>query len=226
MSALFVAATGTDIGKTFVAAAMLRYLRGEGIAARGLKPVVSGYDPQRPAESDPGVLLTAMGLDVSDEAIDAIAPFRYAAPLAPTLAARREGRRLPFEDVVSFCRAQIAAARSPLLIEGVGGVMSPIAEDATGLDLVEALKLGVLLVAGSHLGAISHTLTAIAAIRERRLEIAGIALNQSAEGDVGVAETREQVAHFVRDVPVFVVRRDNARDDVWRAIARATRLMP
>ena len=87
MSAYFVTSTGTDIGKTFVTAGLIRYLRGSGQPIDALKPVVSGYDSSVVETSDPAVLLGALGKPVSAEEIERIAPWRFRAPLAPDLAA-------------------------------------------------------------------------------------------------------------------------------------------
>ena len=118
MSTLFVTATGTEIGKTLVAAALCHELRAAGRPVRALKPVLSGYDPATLAESDPGVLLASLGEAVTEEAVAEITPWRFAAPLSPDMAAAREGRRLDLADIVAFCRA---AQGDPLLIEGIGG---------------------------------------------------------------------------------------------------------
>ena len=87
MSAYFVTSTGTDIGKTFVTAGLIRYLREAGQSVHALKPVVSGYDSSVVETSDPAVLLNALGRAVSADEIEHIAPWRFRAPLAPDIAA-------------------------------------------------------------------------------------------------------------------------------------------
>ena len=163
MTAFFITGTGTGIGKTFVTAGLLRSLRESGVAASAIKPVLSGYDG--PSGSDPALLLEAMGQAISEDAVAQIAPFRFQAPLSPDMAARREGRSLDYAAVLSFCR-DAAARPETVLIEGVGGVMVPLDDRRTTLDLMQALHLPVLLVAGSYLGSISHSLTAMAALAQ------------------------------------------------------------
>src|SRR5262249_21918620 len=102
VTAAFVTATGTDVGKTFVTAGLIRHFRTAGRAVEAFKPVVSGFDPATPALSDPGMLLAALGRKVTPEELDRIAPFRFAAPLSPDMAARREGRTLDFDAIVEF----------------------------------------------------------------------------------------------------------------------------
>jgi dethiobiotin synthetase len=207
VSALFITATGTDIGKTFITAGLLGWLRRAGVAVDALKPVMSGYDPAEPAASDGGVLLAAMGYDPTPEAIARIAPLRFAAPLAPDMAARAEGRALHLDELLTLCRARIAETHRPLVIEGVGGVMSPVAEDATGLDLLAALGCPAVLVAGSYLGTISHTLTAAAVLAQRGVTLRAIVVNESADSSVPLRDTREAIARFLPDVPVLTCPR-------------------
>ena len=207
MSALFITATGTDCGKTFVTAGLLRHLRGAGLAARALKPVVSGFDEAAPEGSDPAVLIEAMGEAFTQAALDAVAPMRFKAPLAPNMAARLEGRRMELDDILRVCAPALRVSKSPLLIEGAGGVMSPMAEGATCLDAIMALRLPALLVSGSYLGAISHALTANAAMRAAGCAPCAIAVNESEGSGVSVAETIAELAGFLPGVPLAPIRR-------------------
>lgn len=205
MSAFFVTATGTDIGKTFVTAGLIRHLREHGKSARAFKPVVSGFDIATAAVSDPGVLLDAMDEKITPEALDRVSPWRFAAALSPDMAAAREGRALDFDAIVSACGAQ--PSDGTLFIEGVGGVMVPLDARHTVLDLMAALKLPLILVAGSYLGTISHTLTALDALRRRDLTIAALVVNDSGDGAVPLDETIAAIARFAPDVPIAAIPR-------------------
>lgn len=218
MPVLIVTGVGTDIGKTYVTAAIIRALRERAVAVDAFKPVLSGFDPERAAESDAGVLLEALGRPITEETIAAIAPFRYAAPMSPPLAAAREGRRVCFSDIEEACRQRIAGAgQALLLIEGAGGVMSPLSESATGLDLIEALAAPVLLVTGSYLGAISHTLTALEALRRRGLTVRAVVVNESLEAGATLEETQESLRVLAGGVPlVGVARGGEAPEELLR----------
>src|SRR6185312_11394198 len=102
MSAYFVTSTGTDIGKTFVTAGLIRYLRQSSQPVAALKPIVSGYDPSVVETSDPAVLLTALGRPVTAAEVNRIAPWRFRAPVSPDLAAAREGRNIDFDQLIAF----------------------------------------------------------------------------------------------------------------------------
>jgi dethiobiotin synthetase len=213
MRALFVAGSHTDVGKTHAACALIRAARARGLAVDALKPVVSGFDPQDWAQSDPGRLLTALDRPLTPRTLEAISPLRFRAALSPPMAARLEGVRLGLAQMAAFCRAGLAASTADLmLVEGVGGVMSPIAEDATGLDLMIALGLPTVLVGGSYLGAISHTLTAIETLRSRNLPILAVVVSESGEVDApDFRETVASVAAFAGDVAVVGADRGEAQ---------------
>ncbi|WP_312165892.1 dethiobiotin synthase [Phenylobacterium sp.] len=209
MRRLFVTGAHTDVGKTYVACAMLRAARAKGLSADALKPVVSGIDLADWAGSDPGLLLEALGRPLDLEALDRIAPLRFAAPLSPPMAARLEGVDLRLAQLTRFCQAGLAASAADLtLVEGAGGVMSPMAEDGTGLDLMLALGLPGVLVGGSYLGAISHTLTAVETLRARGLAIEAVVVSQSADPQApDFAQTVESVAAFAGGVKVIAAAR-------------------
>lgn len=216
MTALFVAGAHTDVGKTFAACAMLRAARAKGLATDAFKPVVSGFDPQDWAESDPGRLLQALGRELTFQTLDAVSPWRYRAPLSPPMAARLEGQQLALSDFAGFCREGLARSRVGFkLVEGVGGVMSPIAAGATCLDLMGELGLPVVLVGGGYLGAISHTLTACEVVRARGLRLQAVVVSEDADPQApSFADTVASVAEFTRDVPVLAAARD---DQAWAA---------
>ncbi|CAN0456632.1 unnamed protein product, partial [Laminaria digitata] len=174
MPAVFVTASGTDIGKTYVAEALLNQWRAAGRTVAVLKPILSGYDPAAAATSDSGRLLTAAGVGITPESINLVSPWRYDAPMSPDMAAAREGRSVPVDEVIAYCAAAIAEADEAgmsLLIEGIGGVMVPLDETRTVADLIAALGIPALLVGGSYLGSLSHTLTAYEALRSRNIAV-------------------------------------------------------
>ncbi|HWA61332.1 MAG TPA: dethiobiotin synthase [Caulobacteraceae bacterium] len=206
MGVLFVAGAGTDAGKTYVGAAVIRALRARGVAAEAFKPLVSGFDPDAPEDSDPAVLLAAQGIPWSAEALERISPWRYRAPLAPCQAAAREGGRVDAEAVIGACRERAAAAEGLLLVESAGGIMSPLDERRTMLDLAEALGAPVLLVTGSYLGAMSHTLTAAAVIADRGLPLAAVVVSETA-AEPPLDETLAMLEGFLPGEALFAVAR-------------------
>jgi dethiobiotin synthetase len=225
MTAYFVTSTGTDIGKTFVTAGLMRHLRNTGEAVDAFKPVVSGFDIATAALSDPGVLLGALDEVVTSQTLARISPWRFAAPLSPDMAAAREGQSLDFNAIVSVCRKRVAQSEGTLFIEGVGGVMVPLDETHTVLDWMKALDLPLILVTGSYLGTISHTLTAMDCLSRKGLTVKALVINDSGDGAVPLDETKAALARFLPDVTLAVLPRvkrpTDAADNfaaLWRAI--------
>ena len=207
MSAYFVTSTGTDIGKTFVTAGLIRYLRNAGAAVDALKPLVSGYDSSVVETSDPAVLLAALGRNVSADEIARIAPWRFRAPLAPDLAAAREGRSVEFDKLIEFSRAAVKRVNGILFIEGVGGIMVPLDAKHTVVDWMAALDIPLLLVVGGYLGTISHTLTALDVLAQRKLTIAAIVVSESERNTVELEDTVASIERFAKGTAVIGVPR-------------------
>jgi dethiobiotin synthetase len=202
MSAYFVTSTGTDTGKTFVTAGLIRYLRQSHQPVSALKPVVSGYDSSVVETSDPAVLLRALGRAVSADEIASMAPWRFRAPLSPDLAAAREGRSVDFDELIAFSRKAVADTLGMLFIEGVGGIMVPLDGKRTVLDWMAALDIPLLLVVGGYLGTISHTLTALDVLAQRKLTIAGIVVSESERDTVELDDTVASISRFTNGVEV------------------------
>jgi dethiobiotin synthetase len=202
MTAIFVSATGTDVGKTFVTAGLIRHFRAQGRAVDAIKPVVSGFDPAAPGGRDPAALLAALGRPLTTEEIGRISPWRFAAPLSPDMAAQREGRTIDFDAVTAFCRSAMTARRGLLLIEGIGGIMVPLDGNRTVLDLMTQLRLPILLVAGSYVGTISHTLTALQVLVRRNLDVAAVVVSESVQSAATLEETVAAIAGFAGSIDV------------------------
>jgi dethiobiotin synthetase len=207
MSAVFVSATGTDVGKTFVTCSLIAHLRTRGVTVEAIKPVLSGFDPAALPASDPGLLLAALGREVTMAEAERISPWRFAAPLSPDMAAAREGRVIDFAAVTGFCEKAMAACRGHLLIEGIGGIMVPLDARHTVLDLISELRLPLLLVAGSYVGTISHTLTALHVIARRNLDIAAIVVSESKVSTASLDDTVGAIARFSDPIDVVGIPR-------------------
>lgn len=218
--ALFVTSSGTEIGKTLITSALAHQLRGTDTLV--LKPVVSGYEPETAADSDPGRILAAQGRPVTEAAVAAIAPWRFKTPVAPDVAARLEGRAVTAADIAAFC-ATSGAGRETLIVEGAGGLMAPIAERQTFLDVLAITRWPSLLVVGSYLGTLSHTYTAVETLRARGLPIAGIVISESAGGG-SIAELTRSIAAFLPELPLCVVPRLEGPEP-WGQAPRLTQFL-
>jgi dethiobiotin synthetase len=206
MPAIFVTGTGTDVGKTFVTAELIRHLRRAGQAVDALKPVVSGFDPAQAQAGDPGVLLTALGRPVTPAEIERISPWRFSAPLSPDMAARQQNRMVDFAALIDLCRRSASAQPGVLFIEGVGGAMVPLDERNTVLDWMAALKFPLLVVAGSYLGSISHTLTCLEVLGSRGLVVKALVVSETSNSTVRLPDTIETLVRFA-SAPIVALPR-------------------
>ena len=202
MSAIFVTATGTDIGKTYVTAGLIRHFRTAGRDVDAVKPVMTGYDPAEAEGSDAGLLLKALGKPVDPAAIERISPWRYAAPLSPDVASRRENRALPFDELVAFSQRAIAGNSGHLLIEGVGGMMVPLDDRHTVLEWMTALRVPLVMVTGTYLGTLSHTLTCLDVLGRRALAIKALVVNETPGSSVPLADTIARLRCFAPSIPI------------------------
>jgi dethiobiotin synthetase len=207
MTAVFVTATGTDIGKTFVTIGLIRHFSSAGRAVEAIKPVVSGFDPAAWQNSDPAALLAALGRPTTLDEADRISPWRFAAPLSPHMAARHEGRSIAFPEVVDFCRRAFAARRGVLLIEGIGGIMVPLDERHTVLDWMIEIDLPAVLVAGSYVGTLSHTLTALDVLDRNELKVAAVVVSETPGSAASLADTADTIRRFATNIEVFALPR-------------------
>lgn len=177
MRGLFVTATDTGVGKTEVACALLANARAAGLDAVGMKPAQSGHEPGVP--SDAARLRAAAG---GVEPIGEICPYSFAAPLAPAVAARVEGREVSLDRVLAAARA-LAARHAAVVVEGAGGLLVPLTERESYADLAVALGLPVLVVARAGLGTVNHVALTVEALRRRGLALLGIVLNRTGPVD-------------------------------------------
>jgi dethiobiotin synthetase len=182
MRGVFVTGTGTEVGKTVVAAVMARSANVSGARVAVFKPAVSGLDdyPLRPETWDcapelPDHVLLRLASG-SAQGDDQIAPYRYAAAVSPHLAAELAGEPID-PDLLRGAALEATEGRDLLICEGVGGFLVPLTPRYLVRDLARDLAMPVVLVAAPGLGTINHTLLTIEGIRDSGLEVAKVVMN-------------------------------------------------
>jgi dethiobiotin synthetase len=173
---LFVTATDTGVGKTEVACALVRGHRARGLDVGAMKPAQSGVEPGEPSDAD---RLRAAAGDGDPQEL--VCPYRFSPPLAPAVAARLAGEEVSLSRILEAARA-LAARHAALVVEGAGGILTPLTNRETFADLAVALGLPVLVVARAGLGTVNHTALTCEALRARRLTVHGIVLDRASEG--------------------------------------------
>ncbi|MCH2202529.1 MAG: dethiobiotin synthase [Fuerstiella sp.] len=180
MKTLFVSGTDTDVGKTWVSCQILGELRRRGIRIGAWKPVCSGavqHDGQLVWE-DIRSLASAIGVNDTDHALtDLICSHRFQAPMAPNVAARLEGRALSGDDLVGGLDAWEGYA-DLMLIEGAGGLLSPLSDGMLVADLAQRLTSPTLIVSANRLGTIHQTLATVEAAQSRGIKVVAVVLNE------------------------------------------------
>jgi dethiobiotin synthetase len=195
---IFITGTDTGVGKTHVTAALLTELRRRGVNAAAFKPIACGKGGRHDAEIYAAIMNHEQPLDV-------INPIYLRHPLAPSVAAKLERKRIDLRKILRTYR-QLSADYSVVLVEGAGGLLVPIRENYFVADLAKALKLPLLIVARLGLGTINHTLLTVHQANAHSLKIAGLVLNDTVGGRHGLAEkTNIQVLPKLCKVPLLGV---------------------
>ena len=199
-SGYFITGSDTDVGKTYIACQVVSQLRQRGIKVTTRKPAESGCEL-----TDSGELIAhdAQALRQANdnrESIEAIAPFRFRAALAPHRAAGLEGRKILLADLIVACEG--GEPDHLLLVEGAGGFYSPLAENGLNADLASALQLPVIIVVNDRIGAVNQALMTVQAVTDRKLRVAAIILNQvEATTDEFMDNASDLKTHC--DLPLF-----------------------
>jgi len=178
MARFFIAGSGTDIGKTYLTCALIRELRRRHIDVDAVKPVMSGFDPSRPLESDAARIAEALGEPPSASVLARISPLCFRAPQSPDIAACREGRELSLPLVIKATRLRENAAVG--LAETIGGVCVPLGGGATVCEWMAHFGYPAILVVGAYLGGLSHAITAYRALIHAGAAVACVAINPGA----------------------------------------------
>lgn len=184
---IFITGTDTGVGKTYVAAGIASELIRRGVSVGVMKPAETGCD-SRQGRLIPRDALRLMRAANAKDPLILVNPYRFKKPLAPSVAAKLEGKLINREKILSAYRT-LMSRHEFMIVEGAGGVMVPLWREYTFLDLAESLGLPVLVVARPGLGTINHTLLTVAALKERELTVAGIVINYAQEQKTGLAET-------------------------------------
>ncbi len=201
---LFITGTDTGVGKTVVCGALANCLVAKGGRPGVFKPVASGCVHSREGLVSADAEFLAHCAN-SEFTLEQINPVRYVEPLAPSVAAERAGEPVDFE-VIERAYRYLAERTGLMLVEGVGGVMVPLSKDVLVLDLMVALGLPVLVVSGSKLGAINHTVLTVRACEGAGLTVAGVVINGYDVENASLAEeSNPQVISEICGVPILSV---------------------
>ena len=190
---IFITGTDTGAGKTVLTALLVRHLREHGVNAVALKPVCSG------GRGDARALQTAMNGAL---ALDEINPWHFRAPIAPRLAARRERRQVRLAEVLAHIHA-MQKRFEVVLVEGAGGLLSPLGEDFDSRDLLAALRATPVIVSPNRIGVVNQVLLALNALPRGRAAGARIVLMSPPRPDASTGTNAGLIAELSATKRIF-----------------------
>jgi dethiobiotin synthetase len=215
---IFITGTDTGVGKTVIAAGIIRALTRKGVKAGAMKPVETG------CVDEGGTLVARDGMFLRKiagmgEPAEVVTPVRFSCPLAPMVAAELEGRSVDI-DVVMHAYSMLIAEYDFLVVEGAGGLMVPLMRENGRTDapeqrrvqstyfisdLIKTLALPALVVARAGLGTINHTLLTVMHALEEGIELRGVIINNCEPEGTVAGQTNPEVLQRICPVPILGV---------------------
>lgn len=189
---IFVTGTDTGVGKTLLTALLLHHLRSREVRALAMKPFCSG------GRADVNLLQSLQPGELSDAEMN---PFYFPEPVAPLVSTRLRRKKIRLPEVIQRIR-EVQNRCDTLIVEGSGGVLVPLGEGFTVLDLISALRAQVIVVGRNKLGTINHTLLTSKVLKDNGLRIVSVVLMDPARLD-DTAQTNQKILSELLSVPVL-----------------------
>jgi len=199
MKPLFVTATDTDIGKTFVCAGLAYALKKSGIDVGIMKPFACGVKQKIGFSSNDLTILTNAAM--VDDAEDIINPFFFPIPASPYTAAKNLGVKIDVEHVME-CFRKLDEIHDIVLVEGIGGIMTPILKDYAIIDLIKDLMANTIIVTSSKIGTVNHTVLTCNMCKNMNIPIKGLIINNFDSTGYPIPELERDLSALT-DLPVL-----------------------
>ena len=199
MKPLFVTATDTDIGKTFVCAGLAYALKKSGIDVGIMKPFACGVKQKIGFSSNDLTILSNAAM--VDDAEDIINPFFFPLPASPYTAAKNLGVKINVEHVME-CFRKLDEIHDIMLVEGIGGIMTPILKDYAIIDLIKDLMANTIIVTSSKIGTVNHTVLTCNMCKNMNIPIKGLIINNFDSTGYPIPELERDLSALT-DLPVL-----------------------
>lgn len=199
---IFITGTDTGVGKTVVAAGLAALFRKSGLNVGVMKPIQTGCVSRKGERIAPDArfLLQASG---ADDPIDQVCPCRFRIPATPLVAAEHEGKTIDLDHIEETYR-RLSSRHQVMVVEGIGGLLTPITPTETVMDLARRLKLPLIIVAHTRLGTLNHTLLTVRYAQQAKASVMGIILNRPSRASRSLAErTNSEVLSRLCSVPIL-----------------------
>jgi len=193
MNSLFITGTDTDVGKTCVTAGIVNYLSKMNVDVGVMKPFASGYKANEDSVSeDVEILIKYSGVT---DPVDLINPYFFEIPTSPYEACMKLNREIDISKIVD-AYSQLISNHDIVIVEGIGGIMTPISQNYFVSDLIFELKLNSIIVAGSKIGAVNHLMLTYEHSQQKNLNFNGFLINQNVPDGYELSSLRQQVSRL------------------------------
>jgi len=202
---VFITGTDTGVGKTIVTAGLISLFIDEGLDVGVMKPIETGCLRRngRLVPRDATLLKEVSG---SKDDLSLINPYQFSKPLAPLIASEIDHKEIKLEKISSAYR-RLKKNHDLIFVEGAGGLLVPLTRRSTNLDLIRKLDLPLIIVVGSRLGAVNHTLLTINWAKENRVKVIGILINHppfhSTLSKNLAEKTNSRLIRYFTEVPIL-----------------------
>ncbi|MBL7003845.1 MAG: dethiobiotin synthase [Gammaproteobacteria bacterium] len=197
---LFIIGTDTDVGKTYITQQIIIQLQANALPIKVRKPIESGCEKQTDGTLQPADGTALWQANNKNESLDNVTPFRFEPAIAPNRAAQLVGKKISTEQLKQACLKDIDD-NDFLIVEGAGGLYSPLCDDGLNIDLAKALDLDVILVVKDKLGCINHTLLTLNALSQAKLNCKLIILNQCSDATINTYDHLNEIQQLT-DIPI------------------------
>ena len=193
MKSLFVTGTDTDVGKTCVTAGIVNHLSKQDIDVGVMKPFASGYKATEDSISEDVEILTKYS-GVTDS-VDLINPYFFEIPTSPYEACMKLNREIDISKVID-AYDELVSKHDLVIVEGIGGIMTPITQNYFVSDLISELKLNSIIVTGSKIGTVNHLMLTYEHARQKNLNFNGFLVNQNVFDGYELPSLRQQISRL------------------------------
>ena len=190
MNSFFVTGTDTDVGKTCVSSAMAKYFRDNNVDVGVMKPFASGYKTTTDSvSSDVEILIKYSGVK---DPIDLVNPYYFEIPTSPYDACKQLNLEIDISNVIESYK-QLTSIHDVVIVEGIGGIMTPISKNYFVSDLISDLQLESIIVTGSKIGTVNHLMLTYEHALQKKLKLKGLLVNQNVSDGYELLNLKHQI---------------------------------
>ena len=190
MTSLFVTGTDTDIGKTCITASIVNHLSKMNVDVGVMKPFASGYKATVDSVSDDVKIL--MKYSRVNDPIDLVNPYFFEIPTSPYDACKQLNLEIEISRVIDSYK-QLTSIHDVVIVEGIGGIMTPISKNYFVSDLISDLQMNTIIVTGSKIGTMNHLMLTYQHVKEKNLCLNGFVVNQNVSDGYGASNLKQQI---------------------------------